>query len=60
MAVIVLDMDMPNECISCEFHSWSFKRQGIYYRRTRNTLTDYQNSKDENCPLREYHGEETK
>lgn len=49
---------MPDKCISCEFHSWSFKRQGIYCRRTGNTLTDYKNSRDADCPLEEYDGKE--
>ena len=58
MAVIVSDMNMPDKCISCEFHSWSFKRQGIYCRRTGNTLPDYMNNKDKDCPLKECHVEE--
>lgn len=56
--VVIKDMEMPDKCISCEFHSWSFKRQGIYCRRTGNTLTDYKNSRDADCPLEEYHGKE--
>ena len=49
---------MPDKCISCEFHSWSFKRQGIYCRRTGDTLPDYMKTRHENCPLEEYHGKE--
>lgn len=58
--IIVKDMEMPDTCIDCEFHSWSFKRQGIYCRRTGNFLINYQSTRDADCPLEEYNGEKEK
>lgn len=56
MGIIIKDMNMPESCISCEFHSWSFKRDGIYCRRTDRNLgaIDYYHTRDSECPLEEY------
>lgn len=54
MAVIIKNMDMPDKCEHCEFCRWSNLYQTGWCVRIDQTVPDYRNSVDKNCPMKPY------